>query len=40
MAMGEFDLDGGLILTEDFDCEETIEGKTIVFLPLWRWLLL
>jgi len=39
-AIGEFDLEEGLVLTEDFDGREVTDGKTIVFLPLWRWLLL
>jgi predicted AAA+ superfamily ATPase len=39
-AMGEFNLEEGLVITEDFDGKETTEGKTIIFLPLWRWLLL
>jgi predicted AAA+ superfamily ATPase len=39
-AMGEFNLEEGLVITEDFDGKETTGGKTIVFIPLWRWLLL
>ena len=39
-AMGEFNLGEGLVITEDFDGKETNDGKTIVFIPLWRWLLL
>ncbi len=38
-AMEEFDVDSGVILTEDE--ERTLEenGKTIRYLPIWKWLL-
>ena len=32
-------LGSGLILTEDFEGEERIEGRTIIYKPLWKWLL-
>lgn len=38
-AMGAFDLSEGLIVTDQYEGQETIEGKTIVCRPLWRWLL-
>lgn len=28
-----------LIITEDYEAEEKIENKTIVYQPIWRWLL-
>jgi len=28
-----------IILTWDFEGNETIKGKDIVFLPIWKWLL-
>ncbi|GEM_PF-1415405 len=39
IAMEEFKLRGGLIITEDFEGEEKIGGKTIKYIPLWKWLL-
>jgi predicted AAA+ superfamily ATPase len=27
-----------MILTWDFEGNETIKGKDIVFLPIWKWL--
>ena len=38
-AMKEFDLSSGLIITEDFEDRQTIDGKIITFIPLWKWLL-
>lgn len=38
-AMGEFDLKNGLVITEDYDGEEIVEGKKITYIPLWKWLL-
>lgn len=38
-AMKEFKLKRGIIVTEDLEMEETIEGKKIKFIPLWKWLL-
>ena len=38
-AMEEFNLESGLIITEDFEDEEKIENKKIMYLPLWKWLL-
>ncbi|MDP3103658.1 MAG: ATP-binding protein, partial [Candidatus Methanoperedens sp.] len=39
-AMEEFNLKSGLIITEDFEDEEKIENKEIIYVPLWKWLLL
>jgi len=39
-AMEEFNLKSGLIITEDFEDEEKIENKKIIYVPLWKWLLL
>jgi len=38
-AMGEFGLKEGLVLTGDFEGEEKVGGKRIVYRPLWKWLL-
>jgi len=38
-ACKELKLKKGLIITEDLEKEETIEGLKIEYLPLWRWLL-
>ncbi len=39
-AMEEFNLESGLVITEDFEGEETIKNKKILYKPLWKWLLL
>ncbi len=38
-GMNEFKLNEGLIITEDYMGEEETCGKTIKYIPLWRWLL-
>ncbi len=38
-ACREFSLGQGLIITADFEGEETVEGKKIKYVPLWKWLL-
>jgi predicted AAA+ superfamily ATPase len=38
-AMNEFELNEGIVITEDFESEQEIEGKRILFLPLWKWLI-
>jgi len=38
-GMGEFGLREGLVLTGDFEGEEKVGGKRIVYRPLWKWLL-
>ena len=38
-AMKEFNLEEGLIITEDYKAEENIQGKKINYIPLWEWYL-
>lgn len=38
-AMKQFKLSKALVITEDCCKEEEIEGKKIVYVPLWEWLL-
>lgn len=38
-AMSEFKLKEGLVITEDTEGEEEINGNKIVYKPLWKWLL-
>jgi predicted AAA+ superfamily ATPase len=38
-AMEEFGLREGLILTEDFEGEEELNGRRVVYRPVWSWLL-
>lgn len=38
-AMEEFNMEEGLVITGDFEGEETAKGKKIVYKPLWKWLL-
>ncbi|NQZ85190.1 MAG: ATP-binding protein [Nanoarchaeales archaeon] len=38
-AMKEYNLDEGLILTQDEESEEIIEGKKITIMPVWKWSL-
>jgi predicted AAA+ superfamily ATPase len=38
-AMAAFKLDSGTVITAEQEGEEAIDGKTIRFVPLWRWLL-
>jgi predicted AAA+ superfamily ATPase len=38
-AMDEFELHEGLVLTEDFEGEEKVKGKKILYKPVWSWLL-
>jgi len=38
-ALNAFKLKEGLVLTEDFEDVEKISKKTIIYKPLWKWLL-
>lgn len=38
-AMEKFDVSKGLIITQDYESKEMINGQEIVYIPLWRWLL-
>jgi predicted AAA+ superfamily ATPase len=38
-ALEEFGLKRGLVLTEDFEEDEEIKGKTVSYRPIWKWLL-
>ncbi len=38
-AMGELDVDSGIILTEDHERILKENGKTIRYMPIWKWLL-
>jgi len=38
-GMEAFNLSEGIILTENYQSIESIEGKRIKYVPLWRWLL-
>jgi len=38
-AMDEFNLKEGIIITEDFETEEKIKDKKIIYQPIWKWLL-
>ena len=37
--MDSYDLNVGLILTENEERVEIIEGKKIIIMPIWKWLL-
>lgn len=38
-AMKKFNVEKGLIITQDYEVKETIEENEIEFIPLWKWLL-
>ena len=38
-AMDKFKLKEGLIITDDYEDEEEVDGKVILYKPLWRWLM-
>lgn len=38
-GLNEFKLKTGTIITKDLEKEETIDGKIIKYIPLWKWLL-
>ncbi len=37
--MKEFKLDEGIVITEDEEATEKYDGKSVKFMPLWKWLL-
>ncbi len=39
IALDEFEINEGTIITEDYENEENFDGKIIKFIPLWKWLL-
>ena len=38
-AIQKFKLKSGFIITEDHEVQEKHKGKTVKFIPLWKWLL-
>ena len=38
-AMKDLNLDRGIIITEDMQAVEEIDGKQIFFIPMWKWFL-
>ncbi len=38
-TLNEFNLESGLIITEDYEGEEIMGDKRITYLPLWFWLI-
>ena len=38
-AMETFNLENGLILTEDYEKVEKYNKKEIIYIPIWKWLL-
>ena len=38
-AMGELKAGSALVITEDYEAEETVKEQRIRFVPLWKWLL-
>ncbi len=39
-AMDELKLEEGLIITEDMEGRENINGKWVTYKPLWKWFVL
>ena len=39
IASKELHCNNLLVITWDYEAQEKIEGKTIKFIPLWKWLL-
>ncbi|MDP3105583.1 MAG: ATP-binding protein [Candidatus Methanoperedens sp.] len=39
-GMNQFKLKSGMIITENYEGEEIVDRKKIVFMPLWKWLLI
>jgi hypothetical protein len=38
-GMKELKVNTALIITNDYEAKETTEGRTIIYIPLWKWLL-
>ncbi len=38
-AMEEFSLSEGVVLTKDYSQQEKMDGKRIIFIPVWKWIL-
>lgn len=38
-GMSQFKLKSGMIITENYEGEETVDDKKIAYIPLWKWLL-
>jgi len=38
-AMEAFNLDSGIVITEDMEDAEEVNGKQIFFVPIWKWFL-
>lgn len=38
-AIEKFDLKEGIVITDDYENQEKINGKIIKYIPLWKWLL-
>ncbi len=38
-AMEAFNLDSGIVITEDMEDTEEVNGKQIFFVPIWKWFL-
>lgn len=38
-AMAEFDLKDGLVITEDFEGEEVVDGRRVIYMPMWKWMI-
>jgi predicted AAA+ superfamily ATPase len=38
-AMDTFELDEGIIITDDRYSVTTVDGKKITYIPLWAWML-
>jgi len=35
----KFNLKEGVIITQDYEKEEKVEGRKIKYIPLWKWLI-
>jgi predicted AAA+ superfamily ATPase len=39
-AMKQFKISKGVIINQDYEAKKSIDGNTVEFVPLWKWLLL